>query len=224
MPDRGQHPDFFSEGSGALQQHHDCRTRTRLRLQRLHCADLYERKVEPPRCYDFSRLGNAGVPELPGSPAPEVEDEVTARRWPVSSAIVALVSALALRAMASRTRQAGAPRTSDGRVKLDAPTPRTPDGKPDLSGLWQTIRTGHRSGRHRNRCATASVERASSGTSVRGSNGDLPLRPWAFGAAEQAHCRQQQGQSRRPLPADRHHAAPQPSAAQEDHPDAMRSS
>ncbi|HKE83478.1 MAG TPA: hypothetical protein VKB50_06990, partial [Vicinamibacterales bacterium] len=28
------------------------------------------------------------------------------------------------------------PRTAAGAVNLDAPTPRMPDGKPDLSGLW----------------------------------------------------------------------------------------
>jgi hypothetical protein len=31
---------------------------------------------------------------------------------------------------------AGLPRDAQGRVRLDAPTPRMPDGKPDLSGLW----------------------------------------------------------------------------------------
>ena len=32
----------------------------------------------------------------------------------------------------------GIPRTADGKAKLSAPTPRGPDRKPDLSGLWET--------------------------------------------------------------------------------------
>src|SRR6188508_1916007 len=28
------------------------------------------------------------------------------------------------------------PRTADGRLNLSAPAPRLPDGKPDLSGIW----------------------------------------------------------------------------------------
>jgi hypothetical protein len=31
----------------------------------------------------------------------------------------------------------GTPRTSDGKPDLTAPVPRTSDGKPDLSGIWR---------------------------------------------------------------------------------------
>lgn len=54
----------------------------------------------------------------------------------------------------------GTPRTADGKPDLSAPAPSTPDGKPNLSGIWMTP-----SGRWLNNLAADGV--------------DVPFTPWA---------------------------------------------
>lgn len=54
----------------------------------------------------------------------------------------------------------GTPRTTDGKPNLTAPAPRTPEGKPDLSGIWRAD-----NGRYLSNLA--------------GSGVDVPMQPWA---------------------------------------------
>src|SRR6266516_925513 len=51
-------------------------------------------------------------------------------------AIIVIGCSVSLPAQWPKYPAPGVPRDAQGRVLVDAPTPRTPDGKPDLSGNW----------------------------------------------------------------------------------------
>jgi hypothetical protein len=58
-------------------------------------------------------------------------------RFTASCAVIALLAcSVPLSAQWTRFQDTGVPRDAQGAVRMDAPAPRTPDGKPDLSGNW----------------------------------------------------------------------------------------
>ena len=67
---------------------------------------------------------------------------------PLVSLIAAAIAlaALPIAAQWPNYATAGAPRTPDGKVILDAPAPKAPDGHPDLSGIWDLRGPGGRGG------------------------------------------------------------------------------
>jgi len=92
--------------------------------------------------------------------------------------VASLLASVSLSAQWPRHPQAGAPRTPDGQVRLDAQTPKTPDGKPDLSGVWETLRTG--AGQVITGVDVPPLQRTSQFWNIgAGLKGDLPLQPWA---------------------------------------------
>jgi hypothetical protein len=54
----------------------------------------------------------------------------------ISGAVILLLCSVSLSAQWGKFADPAVPRDAKGGVRMDAPAPRTPDGKPDLSGNW----------------------------------------------------------------------------------------
>jgi len=105
-------------------------------------------------------------------------------------AVVLAASTAGVLAQWEKRTNPNVPRLANGNVNLDAPTPRTPDGHPDLSGLWNRApgdgRGRGRAGANATNPAPAppppppgTPPTATFGNLGANMEGGLPLTPWA---------------------------------------------
>jgi hypothetical protein len=64
---------------------------------------------------------------------------MTRRTFAVAAAVVCAVLDIQLSAQWAQNSSPKVPKTAGGQVNFDAPAPRTPDGKIDLSGVWENL-------------------------------------------------------------------------------------
>jgi hypothetical protein len=90
----------------------------------------------------------------------------------ISSILTAIlaVTAVPVAAQWLNVPTKGIPRTKDGKADLSAPAPRKPDGRPDLSGVWQSDLQNVRYARELN----ADLKQ-----------GEFPIQPWAEALTKQ---------------------------------------
>jgi hypothetical protein len=62
------------------------------------------------------------------------------RRAIAGMAVIVTICSVSVAAQWPKYQAPGVPRDAEGRVRMDAPAPRMPDGKPDLSGNWIRFR------------------------------------------------------------------------------------